>query len=228
MSPGESATVTFDVMVNGSTPLGTLISNQGIVDSNELPVEPTDADGLDSNGDQPTVIAVGNAQVLSITKSVSVVGGGPAVAGGQLEYVVRVRNVGTVPAYDVEILDDLDTTIPDQMEYVPDTATLNGLSDGVVYISPTFTVDYAGTYGLLQPGAVAEFRFRVMLNTSLVIGETVTNVAQVHWNAMTQMASSSVSIDIGAIPGVANLNGRVWHDSNFDDTYDSAESTLEN
>ena len=228
LSPGESATVTFDVMVNSSTPLGTLISNQGIVDSNELPVEPTDADGLDSNGDQPTVIAVGNAQVLSITKSVSVVGGGPAVAGGQLEYVVRVRNVGTVPAYDVEILDDLDTTIPDQMEYVPDTATLNGLSDGVVYISPTFTVDYAGTYGLLQPGAVAEFRFRVMLNTSLVIGETVTNVAQVHWNAMTQMASSSVSIDIGAIPGVANLNGRVWHDSNFDDTYDSAESTLEN
>ncbi|MGD8926713.1 MAG: isopeptide-forming domain-containing fimbrial protein, partial [Thioalkalispiraceae bacterium] len=181
LSPGGTATVTFEVEVNAGTPVGTVISNQGYVSNNELPVEPTDADGLDSNGDQPTLIVVGNAQQLAITKAVSVVGGGPAVAGGQLEYVIRVTNVGTVPAYDVEILDDLDSPVPGQMTYVAGTATLNGLPNGIVYIAPTFTVDYANTYGQLQPGEVTEFRFRVLLDSVLTIGETVTNTAQVNW-----------------------------------------------
>ena len=85
MSPGGSATVTFEVVVNAGTPVGTIISNQGFVYSNELAVEPTDADGNESNGDQPTLIVVGNAQALSITKEVSVVGSGPALAGGREE-----------------------------------------------------------------------------------------------------------------------------------------------
>ncbi|MGD8568690.1 MAG: isopeptide-forming domain-containing fimbrial protein, partial [Gammaproteobacteria bacterium] len=235
LSPGQSATITFDVMVNATTAPGTVISNQGYVDTNELTngAEPTDADGLDSNGDQPTTIVVGNAQLLSITKEVSVVGGGPALAGGQLDYIVRVTNSGTVPAYDVEINDDIDTT---KMTYIPGTGTLNGANDGVVYLDPTFTVDYAATYGLLQPGEVAEFRFRVLLDSSLAIGTIVSNTAQVHWNAMTQNASASADIQIGAMPGVAVLYGRVWHDSDFsndDPAFDSgdlanAERSLEN
>ncbi|WP_455207592.1 isopeptide-forming domain-containing fimbrial protein [Kaarinaea lacus] len=228
LSPGGSATITFDVMVNAGTPSGTVISNQGFVANNETPVEPTDADGLDNNGDQPTLIAVGNGQALSISKSVSVVGSGPAIAGGQLEYVIRVTNVGTVPATDVAILDDLDTPIPDQMTYISGTARLNGLPNGIVFLDPTFTVDYAGTYGLLLPGQVAEFRFQVQLDSALAIGQTVTNIGQVNWNAMTQMATATVSIDIGATPGVANLNGSVWHDANFDDVFDSGERALEN
>ncbi|WP_455202125.1 isopeptide-forming domain-containing fimbrial protein, partial [Kaarinaea lacus] len=228
LSPGGTATITFDVIVNAATPSGTVISNQGYVANNETPVEPTDADGLDNNGDQPTLITVGNGQQLSIAKSVSVVGGGPAVAGGQLEYLIRVTNVGTVPATDVAILDDLDTPVPDQMTYVPGTATLNGLPNGIVFLDPTFTVDYAGTYGLLMPGQVAEFRFRVQLDAALAIGQIVTNIGQVNWNAMTQSATSTVSIDIGATPGVANLNGSVWHDANFDDVFDSGERSLEN
>ncbi|MGD8559622.1 MAG: OmpA family protein, partial [Gammaproteobacteria bacterium] len=228
LSPGGTATITFDVTVNAMTPSGTIISNQGFVSSNELPTEPTDADGLDDNGDQPTLIAVGNGQQLSISKSVSVVGGGAAVPGGQLEYVIRVTNIGTVPATDVEIIDDLDTPVVGQMTYVPGTATLNGLPNGVVYLAPTFTVDYYGTYGLLQPGQVAEFRFQVLLDSGLAYGTTVSNIGQVHWNAMTQSATDQADIDIGAIPGVANLNGYVWHDANFDDVFDTGERALEN
>ena len=77
---------------------GTVISNQGYVTSNEQPTEPTDADGIDSNGDQPTQVVVGNAQMLSILKDVFVVGGGTAVPGSQLEYVIRVINIGSQPA----------------------------------------------------------------------------------------------------------------------------------
>ncbi len=92
---------------------GQSISNQGFLTSNELPEEPSDADGNDANGDQPTVVAIGNGQQLAITKEVQVVGGGVAHAGGQLEYVIRVENVGTVPASDVLITDNIDAPLRD-------------------------------------------------------------------------------------------------------------------
>jgi large repetitive protein len=41
-----------------------------------------------------------------------VVGGGAAVPGAELEYVVRVVNIAAVPALDVVITDDLDARNP--------------------------------------------------------------------------------------------------------------------
>lgn len=223
LTPGQTATVIFDVEVDAGVSPGTIISNQGVVSSNEQINEPTDADGIDSNGDQPTQVVVGNAQLLSITKEVLVVGGGPALAGGQLEYIVRVTNLSTVPATDVVITDDLDIPVAGQMTYVAGSATLNGLGTGVSYVAPVISADYSANYGDLLMGETAVLRFRVDLDASLVMGTTVTNTALAYWNLLTQNAAASVSIDIGAIPGVANLNGTVWHDGNFDNVLDTGE-----
>ena len=225
ISRGENAVITFDVKVNALTAVGTIISNQGFVDSYELPVEPTDADGIDNNGDQPTLIVVGNAQLLSIVKSVAVVGGGPAVAGGQLEYRIRVTNISTVPANTVYINDDLDVPVAGQITYVPGSALLDGLSAGVSFVDPVITANYSAVYGDLAPGGTTELVFRVQINNMLAIGTTITNTATVYWNT-TQNASATISIDIGATPGVANVNGTLWHDANFNNTLDSGEQTL--
>src|SRR5439155_6418291 len=107
ISPGSTAVLQYDLRVNPGTPAGTLIVNQGIVDSVELPDLLTDADGNPANGAQPTVVVVGAGQQLSITKQVSVVGGGPAVPGAQLEYLVTVVNVAAVPALNVVMTDSL-------------------------------------------------------------------------------------------------------------------------
>ena len=48
-------------------------------------------------GDQPTTVTVGSAPLISITKQVLVIGGGTALAGSELEYIVRVTNTGIVP-----------------------------------------------------------------------------------------------------------------------------------
>lgn len=226
LSAGSTAVVVFDVQVNAGTATGTLISNQGFVASNELPVEPTDADGIDSNGDQATVIVVGNAQQLSITKEVLVVGGGAAKAGSELEYTVRLSNAGLVPASNVIITDNLDSPVAGQMTYVAGSATLNGSTLGTSFTAPTVSADYATTYGDLPAGATATLRFRVLLDGSLAIGTRVTNIAQVDWNAPTQSATASVDLDIGGIPGSANLNGQVWHDSNFNNVADTGEIIL--
>ena len=83
----------FDLRVNDGVATGTLISNQALVTSIEVANLLTDGDGDPATGPEPTIVVVGPAQQLAISKTVAVVGGGPAIAGSQLEYVVRVRNV---------------------------------------------------------------------------------------------------------------------------------------
>ena len=223
----SSAVITFDVRVNAAVPSGTVISNQGNVTSNELPNQPTDADGNSSNGYQPTTIIVGNAQQVTITKQVTVVGGGAAVAGGQLEYLVRAANNGTVAASNVVITDDLSLPLlSSQVAYVAGSGTLNGLAAGISVAANVITADYAATYGNLLPGATAQLRFRVTIGAGLAMGTTITNTGQVAWNSPTLTATASVAIDVGGVPGSANLNGHFWHDANFNKVADSTELNL--
>jgi len=224
--PGQSAFIEFDVRVDATATAGTVISNQGFVSSNELPTEPTDADGIDSNGNQPTDVIVGSAPLLTITKQVSVVGGGAAVAGGELEYVVRVTNTGVAPVTNVIITDDL-LPAATQMTYVANSGLLNGLPTGVSFAGTTLTADYSANYGDLPAAGVAELRFRVLLANTLNIGETVTNIGDVSWNVPTTTASATVSIDIGGTPGTANLNGQVWHDNDFSNDVGVGETLLQ-
>lgn len=225
---GQTAVITFDVQVNPAVPSRTVISNQGNVYSNELPVEPTDADGIDSNGDQPTLIIVGNEQLLTITKSVSVVGGGPVLAGGQLEYRVLVTNISTIDATNVVITDNLNLPVAGQLTYDMGSGLLNGLPAGVSYANPVITADYDTPYNNLPPGQTAELVFRVDVNNTLPIGTTITNTGTVTWNASTQTDSATISVDVGGTPGVANVNGQLWHDKDFDNIYDSDEVALSN
>jgi uncharacterized repeat protein (TIGR01451 family) len=229
LTPGFSATVIFDAQVNAGTPTGTLISNQGSVASNELPPQPTDADGNPGNGYQPTRVVVGDAQRLIITKQVAVVGGGVANVGAQLEYVVRVTNIGAVPAANVVITDTLPFSplLPPRfvVSYVANSASMNSSTTGVSLVGSTITADYSTPYGNLAPGATVELRFRIQIDAG-VLGATITNTAQVTWDTPTQTASASASIDIGGAAGSAALNGRVWHDANFNNLYDGSELAL--
>jgi uncharacterized repeat protein (TIGR01451 family) len=65
LSPGESATVQFDMQVNPGVAAGTLITNQAVVYTDELPNLLTDGDGNPATGPEPTVVVVGDAQQLS-------------------------------------------------------------------------------------------------------------------------------------------------------------------
>ena len=229
ISVGQTAVIAFDVRYDTVPPVVNYISNQGFVYSNEQPVEPTDADGIDSNGDQPTLIAIGNGQLLTITKSASVVGGGPVVAGGQLEYRILVTNISTVDATNVEITDNLDLPVAGQLTYVIGSALLNGLPDGIDDTAlPIIKADYDAPYGNLASGQTAELVFRVDVNNALPIGTTISNTGNVFWNAATQTDSATISVDVGGTPGVANVNGKVWHDKNYDNIFDAGEIELAN
>jgi len=232
ISAGANAVLQFDLRINPGTPTGTVISNQAVVDTVELPDLLTDGDGNPANGPQPTVVVVGAGQQLSISNQVTVVGGGAAVPGAQLEYVVRVVNIAAVPATNVVIADNLNASQPGQLAYVNGSATANGGTTGVTFAGSTITVDYGAVSGPLPPGGVVELRFRATLAAELANGTVVTNTAVATWNQPTQSTSASVSFTVGSIPGTpgtpsfAVLNGSVWHDANFDGVRDSGERAL--
>jgi len=228
ITSAQTATVTFDVMVNAGTPTGTVISNQGSVYSAELPLTLTDADGNPSNGAQPTEVVVGDAQQLSITKEVAVVGGGAAEAGATLEYLVTITNISAVPATYVTITDDLLVAGENVLTYVADSAMLNGQADGITVDGTVITADFAAVYGELQPGDMATLRFQAKLSENLEIGYRVLNTAVVQWNDPPATNQASVAIDVGGTPGIANLNGYLWHDVNFNEQLDAEERLLLN
>ena len=226
LTEGQSAVVTFDLLVDNGVPPGTLIVNQAVVDTAELPNLLTDGDGNPATGPEPTVVVVGDVQQLRITHSVSVVGGGPALAGATLEYVAQVQNIGAVPAYEVVIRDDVDAPNPGYLAYVAGSATLNGSANGVTVTGQLIEADFSTLNGPLDPGRTLLLRFRAVLDSNLAIGTRVTNTATVYWNDPVQTASASVAIDVGGIPGVGLVNGRVWHDTDFDRLYDATETAL--
>lgn len=226
LSRGASAVVTFDLVVDAGTPAGTLITNQARVTTAELPNVLTDGDGNPATGPEPTVVVVGGGQQLTIAKLVTVVGGGPALPGSQLEYTVFVRNIAATPATNVVITDDLDLPLAGQKALVVGSATLNGVATGVTVVGSLITADYGTTYGPLAPGASATLRFRVTLDAGLAFGTIVTNTGVVTWNVPLQTAQASVSISIGGMPGVGALSGSLWHDEDFDRVQDLGERAL--
>ncbi len=60
LEDGDQVTIRFRVTIDAFIPSGTIISNQGLVDSDQTVPEPTDQDGQDANGDQPTTLPVGD------------------------------------------------------------------------------------------------------------------------------------------------------------------------
>jgi uncharacterized repeat protein (TIGR01451 family)/fimbrial isopeptide formation D2 family protein len=227
LDPGASTTVEFDLLVNAGVPRGTLIINQATVYSAELANLLTDADGDPSNGAQPTVVVVGDAQVLSIVKDVAVVGGGAAIPGATLEYTVTVQNVGNVPAQLVLLRDDLDEVNPGYITYVDQSATMNGLTTGVSVAGQIITADYSTDYGPLNPTEVITLRFQAVIDPTLVEGTTIANTARVYWDDPQQQAEATVTIDVGAMPDAGMLSGYAWHDADHDNTPGGTERPLE-
>src|SRR3989475_1256783 len=175
--------------------------------------------------DAHTVTVVISA--LAITKQVSVVGGGAAMPGGQLDYLVHVTNVSTNPTPSVVITDDLSTAGAGRLTFVNPPATMNGSTAGISIAGSVLTANYSSVYGPLQPGQSIDVRFRVQIASGLPAGTTLTNTAVVTWNNPPQTASASVSIDIGGVPGSGSLNGIAWLDANFNKIADLGEPLLQ-
>ena len=164
MAAGETVTITFRVTVNPGTPDGTVISNQGIVDSDMTVPEPTDVDGIDQNGDQPTNITVGGADASSgfyVWKSVQweddLDNNNYISPGDTMTYRIHFQNTGRSPLDNVTFVD----AIPAGLAY---EAPFKETSSGTLNIDGS-SVTLAGMN--IAPNGIEHLSFRVTIDNPL-------------------------------------------------------------
>src|SRR5689334_16835561 len=173
-------------------------ANSGIVNFGNGGIAPNSNSFFSLEGGNLTKIVVIVVPGLAITKQVSVVGGGAALPGGQLDYLVHVTNPSTSPATTVVITDDLNSAGAGRLTFVnPPAPTMNGSTAGVTVAGSVLTANYSAVNGPLPPGQSIDVRFRAQIAAGLPAGTVLTNTAFVTWNNPSRTSSASVSIAIG-------------------------------
>src|SRR5229473_4153827 len=173
-------------------------ANTGIVNFGNGGIAPNSNSFFSLEGGNLTKIVVVVDPGLAITKQVTVVGGGAALPGGQLDYLVHVTNLSTSPATTVVITDDIRSAGAGRLTFVnPPAPTMNGSPAGVTVAGTVLTANYSAINGPLQPGQAIDVRFRVQIAAGIPAGTILTNTALVTWNTPTRTSSASVSIAIG-------------------------------
>ncbi|MEQ8517152.1 MAG: hypothetical protein RIC38_16260 [Chromatocurvus sp.] len=119
LAGGASVTVRFQVDIVAPLPGGVVISNQGIIDSDQTVPVPTDADGNPGNGPQPTDTVVGGVNEeepsgpgLRFTKTFALTGDivppiGSVNEGDEVTYTLVIRNTGDEVLTDVTFSDSI-------------------------------------------------------------------------------------------------------------------------
>src|SRR5437879_1463055 len=118
--------------------------NSGIVNFGNGGIPPNGSAFFTLEGADLNKIVVIVDPGLAITKQVSVVGGGAALPGGQLDYLVHVTNASPNPATSVVITDNISAAGAGRLTFVnPPAPTMNGSTAGVTVVGSVLTANYS-------------------------------------------------------------------------------------
>ncbi len=149
LAAGQSGSVTVTVVVNSHLLNGTVLHNTAAINSTETP--PVSSTVVDT--------MVTSLPILTLDKTASA---NPVDAGAQLVYTLQYANIGSSPANNVVLTDELP----------PGTTLVNS--------SPVGTVSgnkISWNLGILNPGDSGETRITVTVDQALSDGTILTNTA---------------------------------------------------
>lgn len=144
LTPGVIVTISFSVTVNNDVIDGTVITNQATVDSDQTLPEPTDSDGVDGNGDQPTEITVGQqanmVNELYVEKLVSLISdednSGDVTSGDVLAYTFVLQNSGSADLSGVTLTD----VIPPGLTPIMGSESVSGVGSMIDIVGANVSV----------------------------------------------------------------------------------------
>lgn len=206
LAPGKSATIQFRVTIDA----GPTVSNQGIVSSDQTRDEPTDSDGDESNGNQPTVTPVGSDVVsLTVTKKVRDLNGDVVKNGDALMYEITLKNDGNIDAKGVSLSD----TLPTEVGFA-------GQSSTILPAGATLTVGPgAGGGGSLTIANITvpanksvTVSLRVTLRNDVAKGTKVCNSATATVGTDKVDSKEPACFVVGSAAGTGGLSGVVFQD----------------
>jgi uncharacterized repeat protein (TIGR01451 family)/fimbrial isopeptide formation D2 family protein len=191
MAANAAVTIRFRVTVNAGVAPGTVISNQGVIDSDQTVPTLTDNNSDPGDGRNPTTIVVNGVPALAIVKVQGFPADGNADgqlnAGEQIRYTLTVTSTGTGPAQNVVLTD----AVPASTTLLSATTTVGT----VVGLSPV-TVNI----GTLAVGATATVTFTVLVDAGAAVGTVITNRGTVSATGTASVPSNTVTATIVAPP----------------------------
>jgi uncharacterized repeat protein (TIGR01451 family) len=196
LAANATVTVTFRTTVNAGVAAGTVLSNQGVVDSDQTVPTLTDNDSDPSNGLNPTTIVVNGVPALSLVKSQSfpadIYPDGQVNPGEQIQYVLLVTSTGTAQAQNVVLVDavPLNTTL---VSAVTNVGTVTSLAPVTVNV------------GTLAVNASATITITVQVNAGTPAGTVIANQGSVGATGVPSVPSNTVSAVVAAPPLLPTL-----------------------
>jgi uncharacterized repeat protein (TIGR01451 family) len=189
MAASESVTIRFRTTVNPGVIAGTVLSNQGSVDSDQTVPTPTDGDGNPGNGNQPTTIPVNGVPAVAVSKSQSFPGDtnldGQLNPGETIRYTLVVTSTGSSTAANVILTDP-----------VPAHTTVETVTTTVGTI--TSTVPPVVNIGSMLPGATATIVITVRVDASTAPGTIIANQGSVAAQSLPNAPSNTVTAPVVA------------------------------
>ncbi|MFZ2630001.1 MAG: hypothetical protein WA081_07925 [Desulfosalsimonadaceae bacterium] len=205
---GALIVITFDVTVNGGTPLGTVISNQGTVfydsdgDLTNDATMLTDSD-LTTAGRQTTNLTIGGTAHGFGTKIATDVNGGNLLPGDILLYTIEIHNESGFDGNGIEFTD----AIPNNTTYIAGSVTTT--TGTVASETPVLTIT-----GISIPAHTQiTITFRVQVDNPAPAGVVqVSNQATVFYDSNTDGINDTHQQTDGDLtqPGTARRTAENW------------------
>ena len=217
---GAKAEVSFRVRVlDGAA----VISNQAVVKAAGLAPEPSDADGDDGNGDQPTIITIaGKPPVLQVGKTVQDENAGSVQAGDRLRYVITIHNAGAADAKGVRLVDELPAGLVGEPQDVllPPGAQSSFVAGPAASSKEPAKPGVWTVAGLdIGAGDTVTIAMRIGVGTDVGAGTAICNVAKAQAAAAVADGSQVIGgesekacVTVGASAGSGTIQGFAFED----------------
>ncbi|HEV8324965.1 MAG TPA: OmpA family protein [Myxococcota bacterium] len=166
LAPGASATVRFDANVTSPIAGGTVITNQGFVDTVEVPDEPTDDPATAASNDPTSVTVTATPDLSTSTKIVTDLNGGVVQPGDTLLYTLTITNSGNGIAPSVSVRDPIPANL---------TAATPGAGGVIVGGEIRWTSTTTPALAAVVPGASVVLTFTAQVVPVLANGTVIDN-----------------------------------------------------
>ncbi len=214
LGPGEASEIRYRTVVER----GPTVENLATVFADGGLRERSDNDGDESNGNQPTVVPVGEAPVRRVTlvKQVEDPTGAPALVGENLVYTLSVLNLGSVDLIDLEVTDSLppglvfdrNIDVPQMAQFDLEAAPAGDFQNGRLV--------YRGVS--VAAGEQVDIRISLTVDPRLEEDRTICNTAAVTGPGVQGSETPAVCVDAKVVFG--DLVGTAFQDLNDDGAFD--------
>ncbi|HAN30386.1 MAG TPA: hypothetical protein DCQ06_02200, partial [Myxococcales bacterium] len=220
---GKTRLVTFRVTALSAG----VISNQAIVRAKGLADEPSDSDGDDTNGDQPTRTPVGiTGPTLQVTKQVQDQNGGEVSPGDWLRYTIQVRNEGNSEVKDIALVD----VIPAGLTGAPEDVLVPNGSQWTLLAAEGSDIGTMRVTGVnVRDGETVTVSFRIRVRKDAADSLSICNVVDAQLvtpvgdrrRRATTISSEPACVTVGVASGQSVIKGFVFEDVGaLDESFD--------